>query len=245
MTSIQDPESTGISVKSLEAAAFVSPKLIESIKKADEDNDGFISAEELVHIIQAEQQAVQSSRILRKIIIALAVLLFLNVAATAGLTYGIVYLTKDSSVDSDNVVVSKSTGEPVGSATAVYSGDLANLYQTTNPVDLAGLQHLIIPEGDSFRIFQVGSMELLPNERVTLNTTVPGGPSIVIDSSGIHEVVSGANTTGGAGRRLLEASDVQGVTNVHLVAKPKAMMATPRPTAKPTLAPIETTTASK
>ena len=208
MASAEDPEAGGINVRALQA---LSPSIRESIKRADVDGDGVISPEELVQIIHEEQNAVQSSRLLKKIVIALSLLLFFAVASIAGLTYGIVYLTTKTSVGGENVIVSKANGIPMGSAGIINSVGLQSLYQVMDPMDLTGLQHLIVPNEakGSYRIYQVTAMELVPNESLTLNTTMPGSGSIVIDSTGVHEIVDQLEsniTTGGAvGRRLLGA----------------------------------------
>lgn len=232
MATVQDPESSGINVRSLEAAASLNPRLKESIKKVDKNNDGFISADELVQIIQAEQDAVQSTRLLKKIIAALAVLLILNIAATAGLTYGIVYLATDTNVNDDNMLVSKSSGYPVGSSTVAYSGELASLYNTTDPLELASIEHLILPEGDSYRIFSVTGMDLTPGVRLQLNTTMNGGSSVVVDSSGVFEVplklVGGAGGAA-AGRRLLEQQGNAIVILNGQVVRPRIPKSTTKP----------------
>ncbi len=191
---------------------------------------------------QAEQEAAQSSRTLKKIIIALAVLLVLNVAATAGLTYAIVALTKDTSVD-NNVLVNKSSGDALGSAIVIHSEDLAHLYEITDPVDLAGLEHLIMPafDGKGYDMFLVGKMNLVPGERLTLNMTMPVGASIVIDSSGIREYIPGDVSENGAGRRLLQDDlNALGVMTSQ-VFKSRALKATTKPTFA-TKAPIIQTT---
>jgi hypothetical protein len=232
MATVQDPESSGINVRSLEAASSLNPRLKESIKRVDKNNDGFISADELVQIIQAEQDAVQSTRLLKKIIAALAVLLILNIAATAGLTYGIVYLATDTNVNDDNMLVSKSSGETVGSSTLAYSGELASMYNITDPLELAGIQHLILPEGDSYRIFSVTGMDLTPGVRLQLNTTMNGGSSIVVDTSGVFEVplklVGGAGGAA-AGRRLLEQQGNVIVVLNGQVIRPRIPKSTPTP----------------
>jgi hypothetical protein len=179
---------------------------------------------------QAEQEAAQSSKTLKKIIIALAVLLVLNVAATAGLTYAIVALTKDTNVD-NNVLVSKDSGDTLGSATVIHSEDLENLYQITDPVELAGLEHLIIPadNGKGYDMYVVGKMNLVPGERLTLNLTLPVGASIVIDSSGLQEYISGTDSNKGVGRRLLQDVNALGVMTSQ-VFKSRFVKATLKPT---------------
>ena len=90
MGSVQDPEMAGISVGALTNAKGISPSMLEAINKCDKDRNGVISPEELLNIIQGEKEAVQTSRLLKKVIIILVVLLFLTIAAVAGVTYGIV-----------------------------------------------------------------------------------------------------------------------------------------------------------
>jgi hypothetical protein len=206
------------------ASTALSPAMREAIKRADGDGNGVITADELIQVIQEEQNAVSSQRLLKKIVIALAVLLVLAVASIAGLTYGIVYLTTKTSVGGENVIVSKANGSPMGSAGIMTSVALESLYMVANPMDLTGLQHLVIPNEvtGSYRIFQVNAMELIPNVSLTLNTTMPGSGSIIIDSTGMHEVLeqSETNTTTSAGRRLLGVPGVPAVgalpSNVYL-----------------------------
>ena len=118
------------------------------------------------------------------------------------------YLLQDSSIAGENVVVSKANGMALGSAGLIGSLAVADLYKVTNPMDLMGLQNLILPNDaqGSYRIFQINSMELVPNVSLILNTTMPVSGSIFIDSSGIHEIAEDSETTANVtsnGRRLL------------------------------------------
>jgi len=216
---------TTISIAALEEAAEVNPKLLQRLRTADLDKDGQISAQELVHIIQDEQKAKADRKLLIWVIAALAVLLVLNIAATAGLTYGIVYLSKDTNVQ-NNVLVAKGGNGTVATGNAITLQQLSDLYKVSGPEDLLGVDKLILPNGNnSFDIFGVTSMSLVPNTSLTMNITAggPEGSTLVIDSTGVYYALAGAmqqginGTDAGAapmGRRLKAAMKAVGSNSV-------------------------------
>ena len=127
---MMDAETAGIPVKQLLAASGVTPSFSKRIQEADTDGNAVLSVGEVYEMFRKEHQLESENRLFRRIIVALAVVLVLLVASLTGMTYGIVYLAKDTKVSASNALVSTSTGQTLRTAPGALSlGDL--LYNTT------------------------------------------------------------------------------------------------------------------
>lgn len=95
-------------------------------------------------VVEELVAAENSGRLLKKVAAVMAGLLLLTVVATVGLTYGIVYLTKDMKATDNNIVISKANGEPM----MMGSPTLAVLYDPADAASLAELFNTTAPMAD-------------------------------------------------------------------------------------------------
>jgi len=75
------------------------------------NGDGQIEIDEVCAAIDQVIEAERHERVFKWLAILAAIVAVLAVAASAGLTYAVVALTKDVQVDNNNLLVSKSSGE--------------------------------------------------------------------------------------------------------------------------------------
>ncbi|KAG7668470.1 hypothetical protein Ndes2526B_g03900 [Nannochloris sp. 'desiccata'] len=114
-------------------------KYADRLRKLDTDGNGELELEEVAQVIEELVEAENSRRLLKWFSAVMACLLLLTVAATVGLTYAVVAITKDIKAD-NNLMISKANGEPmlVGSPTiaVIYdpadAASLAELFNTTS-----------------------------------------------------------------------------------------------------------------
>ena len=90
----------------------------EALSHYDKDGDGVIDINELVNAGTQAQFDAKNVRRLVKVAVALFCLCVFNLAAIFGLVFSVVALTKDSKVDSNNQLVTRS-GTPVSTAPAL------------------------------------------------------------------------------------------------------------------------------
>ena len=191
-----DVEGGTVSVTRLLASKSISPALARRIQAADADGNGELSVDEVLEVMKSEERAVADRRLFLRIVVAMGVGLLLLAAATAGMTYGIVALSKDVS-DSGNVLVSKSSGEAMATGKAVRQVPLSELH-LADPALFQDFEKLTLPNpGGGVDIFTVASVTFVPNVSATVNTT--SGRSFVVDSAGIHDDSAVAS----GGKRLL------------------------------------------
>ena len=99
------------SVNRLVGVKSFSPSFVDRIKGADLDNDGNLSIEEVLKVIESEHAAAGSKKLYKRILLVVGIASLVLVAALCGITYGIVDLTKEVTTDSSNHITSSSTGD--------------------------------------------------------------------------------------------------------------------------------------
>ncbi|EFN55396.1 hypothetical protein CHLNCDRAFT_134501 [Chlorella variabilis] len=204
------------------------PLLQKRVMKADTNRDGRIGRREILNAIQSEATA--KKKLKWGLIIGGALLVFclLMLAANAALTYVVVSMSKDTSVQTSGVMTDKSGSTVVGTAVAAEITDLLYAYHT--PADAAasllGLKELLITTGnDTVAAYQVLSASLVTGQRLDFVVAAPthdagaaggtaaGRPAaelmrIVISEAGVFEVRGGGDggdgQGAGSGRRLLQ-----------------------------------------
>ena len=196
-----DVESDTVSVSRLLASKSISPALARRIRSADADNNGELSLHEVLEVMKSEERAIADRRLFVRILVALGVGLLLLAAATAGMTYGIVVLSKDVS-DSGNVLVSKSTGQTMATGKALSALPVTQLY-LADPSLFQSFDKLTLSNSEGgVDVYAVSSVSFVPNVSATVNTT--SGKSFYVDSAGIHD--DSAVASGGR-RRLQDWND--------------------------------------
>jgi hypothetical protein len=186
------------------------PLLQQRVAKADVGNKGRISRRDILDALQREASAKQK---LRRGLVAGSILLafcLLMLAANAALTYAVVAMSKDTSVQAGGVMTARASGEVVGTAQAAELADV--LYAYLTPADqasaLLNLKSLLVVTNSSVSAFQVLSAHLVPGQRLEFVVAAPAGADaadagsfpaasyasvtdlarIVIDEEGVHEV---------------------------------------------------------
>jgi hypothetical protein len=196
----------GLHVADLLGAPGLTSTLRERLQAADADGDGFISASEMMDVMQREITATRDRKMMVRVLAALSVACVLIIAAVVGLTYAVVEMSKDTSVE-NNVLVGKDGLQPLSTATLQQTTPLRDLYQASGPSDeakLQGLTHLTVPFGNGTGIFRIQDVFLVPGQRVRFDTAAEG-VSVEVTAEGV--TVSGDEQAPGGRRRLMETFD--------------------------------------
>jgi surface protein len=193
----------GLHVADLLGAPGLTSTLRERLQAADADGDGFISASEMMDVMQREITATRDRKMMVRVLAALSVACVLIIAAVVGLTYAVVEMSKDTSVE-NNVLVGKDGLQPLSTATLQQTTPLRDLYQASGPSELQGLTHLTVPFGNGTGIFRIQDVFLVPGQRVRFDTAAEG-VSVEVTAEGV--TVSGDEQAPGGRRRLMETFD--------------------------------------
>ena len=190
----------GLNVADLLEAPGLTSSLRERLQAADANGDGVISASEMIDVIQSEITATRDRKVMQRVLIALGVACLLIIAAVVGLTYAVVEMSKDTSVE-NNVLVGKDGLQPLSTATLQQTTPLRDLYQASGPSELQGLTHLTVPFGNGTGIFRIQDVFLVPGQRVRFDTAAEG-VSVEVTAEGV--TVSGDEQAPGGRRRLMQ-----------------------------------------
>ena len=191
---------TGLHVADLLEAPGLTSTLRERLQAADANGDGIISASEMMDVMQREITATRDRKMMVRVLAALSVACVLIIAAVVGLTYGVVQMSKDTSVE-NNVLVGKDGLQPLSTATPQQTTPLRDLYQASGPSELQGLTHLTVPFGNGTGIFRIQDVFLVPGQRVRFDTAAEG-VSVEVTAEGV--TVSGDEQAPGGRRRLMQ-----------------------------------------
>jgi hypothetical protein len=155
----------------------------------------------MMDVMQREITATRDRKMMVRVLAALSVACVLIIAAVVGLTYGVVQMSKDTSVE-NNVLVGKDGLQPLSTATLQQTTPLRDLYQASGPSELQGLTHLTVPFGNGTGIFRIQDVFLVPGQRVRFDTAAEG-VSVEVTAEGV--TVSGDEQAPGGRRRLMQA----------------------------------------
>jgi hypothetical protein len=191
----------GLHVADLLGAPGLTSTLRERLQAADADGDGFISASEMMDVMQREITATRDRKMMVRVLAALSVACVLIIAAVVGLTYAVVQMSKDTSVE-NNVLVGKDGLQPLSTATLQQTTPLRDLYQATSPSEVDWLTHLTVPFGNGTGIFRIQDVFLVPGQRVRFDTAAEG-VSVEVTAEGV--TVSGDEQAPGGRRRLMQS----------------------------------------
>jgi hypothetical protein len=196
----------GLNVADLLEAPGLTSSLRERLQAADANGDGVISASEMIDVIQSEITATRDRKMMKRVLIALGVACLLVIAAVVGLTYAVVEMSKDTSVE-NNVLVGKDGLQPLSTATLQQTTPLRDLYKASGPSQLQGLTHLTVPFGNGTGIFRIQDVFLVPGQRVRFDTAAEG-VSVEVTAEGV--TVYGDEQAPGDRRRLMQAQGDSG-----------------------------------
>ena len=188
----------GLNLADLLGAPGLTSTLEQRLRAADTNGDGIISASEMIEVIQSEITATRDKKLMGRVLIVLGVASLLIIAAVVGLTYAVVDMSKDTSIDG-NVLVSKDGLQPLSTASLQKTTPLADLYNARRPSELDWLTHVTVPFGDGEAILRIQSVFLVPGERVRFDTAA-ADVSVLVTADGV--TVSGDGKASN-GRRLL------------------------------------------
>lgn len=169
----------------LKSVSTISPKLAARIKEADLDNDGRLSMEELVEVMRSEQQAIGDRKLLRNILIALAIAVLVLIATLCGTVYAIVKLTQEVN-DQDGLLVSSSSGDVMSTGVAQESLDATQLYRYQDPTILRNIEGVLVPTQQGVTMYRVSKITAVPNISATIYTS--DGSTLEVDDSGVYVV---------------------------------------------------------
>jgi hypothetical protein len=205
------------------------PALADRIAVADADSDGMLSLDEVVKLLQREQSLAQERRLMRRIAAVMAVSMLLLLFAVSGLTAGIIFLSKETSIErgSGAMLVKGDASRVVSTAPYTETFDVSDLIRSdpSDPGVQQGLQSL-----SSIMVEDGGRVSFMPVARVSLGggspptVTTVDGRTFEVGHAGATEVVRGAD-----GRRRLLGRMVQ-VSAVMHYKKPRR---SGNPAAKP------------
>jgi hypothetical protein len=206
---------TGLDVARLLKSDSLSASMRANLQRADVDNDGIVDVEELLKILESESALRRERKLLRRIVIALGVACILIVAAVVGLTYAVVHLSKDTSVQ-NNVLVSKKDSQPLSTGGLRATYPLKDWYKVTSMSELEGLTQITVPFGDGLGMFQIQEVHLIPNESIRFVTSSEN-VSITVSESGIS--VTGDEKNSSATRRRLMSEEPEGTVSGQVLGR--------------------------
>ena len=151
----------GLNVADLLEAPGLTSSLRDRLQAADANGDGVISASEMIDVIQSEITATRDRKMMQRVLIALGVACLLIIAAVVGLTYAVVEMSKDTSVQ-NNVLVGKDGLQPLSTATLRKRAQLADLYKAESPYGLDLLTHVTVPFGKGEAVLKIQNVYLVP-----------------------------------------------------------------------------------
>ena len=193
----------GLNVADLLEAPGLTSSLRDRLQAADANGDGVISASEMIDVIQSEITATRDRKVMQRVLIALGVACLLIIAAVVGLTYAVVEMSKDTSVQ-NNVLVGKDGLQPLSTATLQKTVQLADLYKASSPSELDWLTHVTVPFGKGEAVLKIQNVYLVPGERARFDTAAEN-VSVEVTADGV--TVSGDEQAPGGRRRLMENGD--------------------------------------
>jgi hypothetical protein len=206
---------TGLDVARLLKSDSLSASMRANLQRADVDNDGIVDVEELLKILESESALRRERKLLRRIVMALGVACILIVAAVVGLTYAVVHLSKDTSVQ-NNVLVSKKDSQPLSTGGLRATYPLKDWYKVTSMSELEGLTQITVPFGDGLGMFQIQEVHLIPNESIRFVTSSEN-VSITVSESGIS--VTGDEKNSSATRRRLMSEEPEGTVSGQVLGR--------------------------
>ena len=200
MTTSDAKAPEGVDVAAFLEAPGLTSTLRDRLQAADANGDGVISAREMIDVLQSDADAIRDNKMMKRTLIALGVACTLIIAANVGLTYAVVAMHKDTSVD-NNVIVSKGGLEPLSTATLQKTVQLADLYKAGSPSELDWLTHLTVPFGEGEAVLKIQNAYLVPGQSVRFDTAAEG-VSVEVTADGV--TVSGDEQAPGGRRRLMQ-----------------------------------------
>ena len=201
----------GLNVADLLEAPGLASSLRDRLQAADANGDGVISASEMIDVIQSEITATRDRKVMQRVLVALGVACLLIIAAVVGLTYAVVEMSKDTSVE-NNVLVGKDGLQPLSTATLQKTVQLAPLYKASSPSELDWLTHVTVPFGKGEAVLKIQNVYLVPGERARFDTAAEN-VSVEVTADGV--TVSGDEQAPGGRRRLMQEN---GSTGTGLVS---------------------------
>ena len=193
----------GLNVADLLEAPGLTSSLRDRLQAADANGDGVISASEMIDVIQSEITATRDRKMMQRVLIALGIACLLIIAAVVGLTYAVVEMSKDTSVQ-NNVLVGKDGLQPLSTATLQKTVQLADLYKASSPSELDWLTHVTVPFGKGEAVLKIQNVYLVPGERARFDTAAEN-VSVEVTADGV--TVSGDEQAPGGRRRLMQSGD--------------------------------------
>ena len=191
----------GLNVADLLEAPGLASSLRDRLQAADANGDGVISASEMIDVIQSEITATRDRKVMQRVLVALGVACLLIIAAVVGLTYAVVEMSKDTSVQ-NNVLVGKDGLQPLSTATLQKTVQLADLYKASSPSELDWLTHVTVPFGKGEAVLKIQNVYLVPGERARFDTAAEN-VSVEVTADGV--TVSGDEQAPGGRRRLMQS----------------------------------------
>jgi len=202
MTTSDAKAPEGVNVAAFLEAPGLTSTLRDRLLSADANGDGVISASEMIDVLQSDADAIRDNKMMKRALIALGVACTLIIAANVGLTYAVVAMHKDTSVD-NNVIVSKGGLEPLSTATLQKTVQLADLYKAGSPSELDWLTHVTVPFGEGEAWLKIQNAYLIPGQSLRFDTAAEG-VSVEVTADGV--TVSGDEQAPGGRRRLMQSN---------------------------------------
>ena len=192
--------SKGLDVNDLFEAPGMTDSLKQRLQAADANGDGVISASEMIDVLQSEADAIRDNKMMKRMLIALGIACLLIIAAVVGLTYAVVEMSKDTSVQG-GVLSSKDGLQPLGTAMVQETSPLADLYKASSPAELESITHVTVPFGAGSAILRVQNIYLVPGQSVRLDTA-DESVSVVVTADRVQ--VLGDETSPTGMRKLMQ-----------------------------------------
>ena len=205
----------GLNVADLLEAPGLASSLRDRLQAADANGDGVISASEMIDVIQSEITATRDKKVMQRVLIALGVACLLIIAAVVGLTYAVVEMSKDTSVQ-NNVLVGKDGLQPLSTATLQKTVQLADLYKASSPSELDWLTHVTVPFGKGEAVLKIQNVYLVPGERARFDTAAEN-VSVEVTADGV--TVSGDEQAPGGRRRLMQENEASASGTARVTAE--------------------------
>ncbi|KAL4537085.1 hypothetical protein Ndes2437B_g06477 [Nannochloris sp. 'desiccata'] len=165
------------------------------------DNDGNLSIEEVLKVIESEHAARASKKMYKRVLLVVGIASLVLVGALCGITYGIVDLTKEVNTDSSNHITSSSTGDIASVGTAKQTFPLSSLYLSDDAKLVASFEKLVVngEEAGEYTVHSVKAISVVPDVSATIATE--SGDSFIVDQFGLRPANATLETSGR--RRLL------------------------------------------
>lgn len=176
-----DSEKDTFNIESIIRSENLPESVVHALKEADIDQNGELSLEEIVLVLQAGDKAKQERQMFKWLCFGCILAFLVIIGTMGGAIYGLVELTNNVQ-SSDGVLVSKSN-DPLATG-SLLSVEAADQLYNQPPESVMGTTSIALSYEDGSILYQhVSGIEVIPGTRAEITTT--SGDAYIITADGI------------------------------------------------------------